>query len=194
MPANPVVIKWSATKWLYLRDVLQCFSDLQLVASASSALADLSGTRSLRSQTPTATPGPVYVVPTESTPYSPKRSYTCSDATNFEYHPQNVHNGVDPGIRGLTPRGVALRARLLAAVQKAGVKSDVTSWSVDDVAAFVLGAGFKFQSSLFRGQQINGEALMRMRERHLLDNLKLKLGTALCLYTLIQGLQLGLAK
>ena len=81
----------------------------------------------------------------------------------------------------------------MAAVRRAGVNEDVLSWSVDDVAAFVRSAGFKFQSSLFRQQLINGEALMGLEERHLWENLRMKLGPSLCLFTLIRDLQMGIA-
>ena len=62
------------------------------------------------------------------------------------------------------------------------------SWSVDQVAAFVTAAGFRFQSVLFREQLINGEALLYLQEHHLVENMRFRLGTALQVLSLIQCL------
>lgn len=154
--------------------------DLQLVASAC---ADFSGSRALRSQN-LSVPSKVPAVSTENKPH-----YSLSSSHVDWQSPKNSHH--ENGSPAST--AVSLRARILAAVRKAEVENDVRSWSVDDVAAFVCSAGFRFQSSQFRQHLINGAALMRLEERHLLENLKLKLGPTLCLFSLIQGLQMGLA-
>lgn len=82
-----------------------------------------------------------------------------------------------------------LKERVDSIKQKAGLAScDVDSWSVDQVAGFLSVAGFRFQSDLFRHQLINGEALLSLQDRHLVENLKMKLGTSLRLMALIQCL------
>jgi hypothetical protein len=87
-------------------------------------------------------------------------------------------------------REITVRDRLTAALTKAGLVGDNPSaWTVEQVVSFVQAAGFPFLSSLFRQQQINGEALMRMQERHLTDYLKVKLGPSLRLFALVRGLQ-----
>lgn len=88
-----------------------------------------------------------------------------------------------------SPQELALRERVSAIMDKAGLSNcDIESWSVDQVAAFVDAAGFRFQSAVFRQQLINGEALLWMQERHLVENMKLKLGTSLRLNALIRCL------
>ena len=156
------------------------------MASASAALADFSGSRALRSQNFTI-PGKI---PAVSTDHSPSKPHYSLSSPHIDWLSQRSSLQENEGSASTV---VSLRARILAAVRKAEVKNDVRSWSVDDVAAFVCSAGFKFQSSLFRQHLINGAALMRLEERHLLENLKLKLGPTLCLFSLIQGLQMGLA-
>ena len=87
-------------------------------------------------------------------------------------------------------RDVTVHERLTEAIQKAGLAGDnAWSWSVEQVALFVNAAGFPLQSSLFGQHLINGEAFMRMQERHLIDHLKMKLGPTLRLFALLRGLQ-----
>jgi hypothetical protein len=64
----------------------------------------------------------------------------------------------------------------------------VFSWSVDQVAKFLTAAGYQFQSVLFREQLINGEALLHLKERHLVEHLHIPLGIALQIISLIQCL------
>jgi hypothetical protein len=114
-----------------------------------------------------------------------------------EIHKQNdispKSNGDVTSVQGdklTVTREITVRDRLTAALTKAGLVGDNPSaWTVEQVVSFVQAAGFPFLSSLFRQQQINGEALMRMQERHLTDYLKVKLGPSLRLFALVRGLQ-----
>jgi hypothetical protein len=90
----------------------------------------------------------------------------------------------------LPTRALTVHQRLSEVTQKAGLSGDnALSWSPEQVADFVNAAGFPLQSSLFKQHLINGEALMRMQERHLVDHLKIKLGPTLRLFALVRGLQ-----
>ncbi|GFN97351.1 Zinc finger protein [Plakobranchus ocellatus] len=66
---------------------------------------------------------------------------------------------------------------------------DASGWSVEDVADFLKSAGFSQQAQLFKDQEIDGVSLLLMKRSDVLRGLDMKLGPALKVNRLVQGLQ-----
>ncbi|RUS86597.1 hypothetical protein EGW08_005613 [Elysia chlorotica] len=66
---------------------------------------------------------------------------------------------------------------------------DASGWSVEEVAQFLTSAGFKQQAELFKEQEIDGVSLLLLKRNDVLRGLDMKLGPALKVNRLIQGLQ-----
>ena len=73
-------------------------------------------------------------------------------------------------------------------IQEQHLPVDPEMWSVDEVCVFIKKLGFGGYSCFFKENEVDGEALMLMREEHLLNTFRLKLGPALKLYKLIRKL------
>lgn len=65
----------------------------------------------------------------------------------------------------------------------------IMAWSVNDVVDFVTAQGFAYYSHRFLEEEVDGEALMDIREEHLLDRIQMRLGPALRLFRIIRQLQ-----
>ena len=66
---------------------------------------------------------------------------------------------------------------------------EVMTWSVSDVVQFVSAQGFVLYAHRFKEEDVDGEALLDIREEHLIDRIQMRLGPALRLYRLIRQIQ-----
>ncbi|KAK3803906.1 hypothetical protein RRG08_059772 [Elysia crispata] len=66
---------------------------------------------------------------------------------------------------------------------------DASGWSVEEVAQFLTSAGFTQQAQLFKEQEIDGVSLLLLKRSDVLKGLDMKLGPALKVNRLVQGLQ-----
>lgn len=79
--------------------------------------------------------------------------------------------------------------RVTSYAQSATIFSDVTRWSVEQVARYVASIpGCRDYAETFRQEQIDGACLIRLTERHLLGVIKMKLGPAIRLLQSISSL------
>lgn len=101
-------------------------------------------------------------------------------------------SGVDNGGRPQFDPGAGRR---LLSKEPRYVKSmaypDATNWSIDDVANFLISAGFSEQAEVFREQEIDGKSLLLMKRSDVLTGMSLKLGPALKIHRHVQRLQLA---
>ncbi|XP_053546169.1 polyhomeotic-like protein 2 isoform X2 [Bombina bombina] len=68
--------------------------------------------------------------------------------------------------------------------------SDPTKWNVEDVSAFIRSLpGCQEISEEFRAQEIDGQALLLLKEDHLMSTMNIKLGPALKIYARISMLK-----
>ncbi|KAH6944173.1 hypothetical protein HPB50_002240 [Hyalomma asiaticum] len=75
----------------------------------------------------------------------------------------------------------------LAAAQQDGNSPE--KWTVEEVARFIAGVpGCEHYAERFRDRKIDGDALFRMKERHLMAAMNMKLGPALKLCATIESL------
>ncbi|KAL8570669.1 hypothetical protein ACOMHN_039104 [Nucella lapillus] len=68
---------------------------------------------------------------------------------------------------------------------------DATNWSIDDVANFLISAGFSDQAEIFRQEEIDGKSLLLMKRSDVLTGMSIKLGPALKIHRHVQRLQVA---
>ncbi|XP_065184233.1 uncharacterized protein LOC135814955 [Sycon ciliatum] len=67
--------------------------------------------------------------------------------------------------------------------------NDVAKWTVQQVVDFVTNEGFAVYAHRFKEEEIDGIALLDIREDHLLDRIQMRLGSSLRLFRLIRQIQ-----
>lgn len=80
-------------------------------------------------------------------------------------------------------------ARISRVIEESRLPIDPGTWSVEQVSMFIKKVGFAGYSCVFKDNDVDGEALLLLREEHILNTLGIKLGPALKLFKLIKKLQ-----
>lgn len=83
-----------------------------------------------------------------------------------------------------------LRMRDLMGIGHHFLPSDPTKWNVEDVCEFIRSLpGCQEIADEFRAQEIDGQALLLLKEDHLMSAMNIKLGPALKIYARISMLK-----
>eukprot|EP00118_Oscarella_pearsei_P005971 m.27369 g.27369 ORF g.27369 m.27369 type:complete len:410 (+) comp29941_c0_seq3:53-1282(+) len=72
---------------------------------------------------------------------------------------------------------------------RANVPLTPSTWTIEQVCSFLRRAGFASCCPVFKDNHVDGEALMLIRETHLLNSMQMKVGPALKLFAIISRLQ-----
>ncbi|XP_069803044.1 polyhomeotic-like protein 2 isoform X2 [Dendropsophus ebraccatus] len=120
-------------------------------------------------------------------------SSRCSDNSSFEepLSPMSASSSLSrqrPNDRGMELTD--LQGGDLVTANHNFLPSDPTKWNVEDVYEFIRSLpGCQEISEEFRAQEIDGQALLLLKEDHLMSTMNIKLGPALKLYARISMLK-----
>ncbi|KAJ8391172.1 hypothetical protein AAFF_G00096010 [Aldrovandia affinis] len=120
-------------------------------------------------------------------------SSPCSDISSFEGPPSPLSAAssgapAPQGQRGVTQDTAAMRE--LPVLTQRFLPSDPTKWSVEEVYGFIRSLpGCQEIAEEFRSQEIDGQALLLLKEDHLMSAMNIKLGPALKIYSHISMLK-----
>ena len=118
--------------------------------------------------------------------HSQEDSSRCSDNSSYEepLSPISASSSTSrwrQGLRDLELPDMLMRD--LAGMGHHFLSSEPTMWYVDDVYEFIRSLpGCQEITGEFRGQEINGQALLLLKEDHLMSAINIKLGPALKIY------------
>nr|XP_033778267.1 polyhomeotic-like protein 2 isoform X2 [Geotrypetes seraphini] len=125
--------------------------------------------------------------------HSQEDSSRCSDNSSYEepLSPLSVSSSVSH--RRQSERDLELpnvHVRDLVGIGHHFLPSDPTQWNVEDVYEFIRSLpGCQEISEEFRAQEIDGQALLLLKEDHLMSTMNIKLGPALKIYARISMLK-----
>ncbi|KAJ8360475.1 hypothetical protein SKAU_G00170000 [Synaphobranchus kaupii] len=120
-------------------------------------------------------------------------SSPCSDISSFEGPPSPLSAAssgapAPQGQRGANQEGTP--ARELPVLTQHFLPSDPTKWSVEEVHRFICSLpGCQEIAEEFRSQEIDGQALLLLKEDHLMSAMNIKLGPALKIFAHISLLK-----
>ncbi|XP_015192613.2 polyhomeotic-like protein 2 isoform X1 [Lepisosteus oculatus] len=120
-------------------------------------------------------------------------SSQCSDISSYEEPPSPLSAASSgaprrPGDRG--PEAPEGHARELPLLTQHFLPSDPTKWNVEDVYEFIRSLpGCQEIADEFRSQEIDGQAMLLLKEDHLMSAMNIKLGPALKIYARINMLK-----
>ncbi|MBN3325662.1 PHC2 protein, partial [Atractosteus spatula] len=120
-------------------------------------------------------------------------SSQCSDISSYEEPPSPLSAASSgaprrPGDRG--PDAPEGHARELPLLTQHFLPSDPTKWNVEDVYEFIRSLpGCQEIADEFRSQEIDGQAMLLLKEDHLMSAMNIKLGPALKIYARINMLK-----
>ncbi|XP_075047169.1 polyhomeotic-like protein 2 isoform X2 [Mixophyes fleayi] len=117
----------------------------------------------------------------------------CSDNSSFEepLSPMSVSSSLSRQRHNDQNLGLPeLQGGDLLAMNHNFLKSDPTKWNVEEVYEFIRSLpGCQEISEEFRAQEIDGQALLLLKEDHLMSTMNIKLGPALKIYARISMLK-----
>ncbi|XP_023683287.2 polyhomeotic-like protein 2b isoform X2 [Paramormyrops kingsleyae] len=119
-------------------------------------------------------------------------SSPCSEVSSYEGPPSPLSaasSGAQgaPGERASDPEG---GVRELPLLTQHFLPSDPTQWNVEEVYEFIRSLpGCQEIADEFRSQEIDGQALLLLKEDHLMSTMNIKLGPALKIYARISMLK-----
>ncbi|KAM9290558.1 polyhomeotic-like protein 2, partial [Gastrophryne carolinensis] len=117
-----------------------------------------------------------------------RESSRCSDNSSYEDLQSPPSASSSPTRQDLDMRGVYPGDPLK--VEHNFLPSDPAHWKVDDVYEFIRSLpGCRDISEEFRAQEIDGQALLLLKEEHLMNAMNIKLGPALKIYARISMLK-----
>ncbi|XP_048879410.1 polyhomeotic-like protein 2b isoform X2 [Brienomyrus brachyistius] len=125
-------------------------------------------------------------------PPSQGESSPCSEVSSYEGPPSPLSaasSGAQgaPGERASDPEG---GVRELPLLTQHFLPSDPTQWNVEEVYEFIRSLpGCQEIADEFRSQEIDGQALLLLKEDHLMSTMNIKLGPALKIYARISMLK-----
>uniref|UniRef100_W5M7L5 Polyhomeotic homolog 2a (Drosophila) n=1 Tax=Lepisosteus oculatus TaxID=7918 RepID=W5M7L5_LEPOC len=120
-------------------------------------------------------------------------SSQCSDISSYEEPPSPLSAASSgaprrPGDRG--PEAPEGHTRELPLLTQHFLPSDPTKWNVEDVYEFIRSLpGCQEIADEFRSQEIDGQAMLLLKEDHLMSAMNIKLGPALKIYARINMLK-----
>ncbi|XP_052450882.1 polyhomeotic-like protein 2 isoform X2 [Carassius gibelio] len=116
-------------------------------------------------------------------------SSQCSDMSSFE-EPISPLSNSSFGAQRLQNEERFDHSRELPLLTQHFLASDPTKWNVEDVYEFICSLpGCQEIAEEFRSQEIDGQALMLLKEDHLMSTMNLKLGPALKIFARISMLK-----
>ncbi|XP_016340213.1 polyhomeotic-like protein 2 isoform X2 [Sinocyclocheilus anshuiensis] len=116
-------------------------------------------------------------------------SSQCSDMSSFE-EPISPLSNSSFGAQRLQNEERFDHSRALPLLTQHFLASDPTKWNVEDVYEFIWSLpGCQEIAEEFRSQEIDGQALMLLKEDHLMSTMNIKLGPALKIFARISMLK-----
>lgn len=120
-------------------------------------------------------------------------SSQCSDMSSYEEPPSPVSVASSEAQRRQKEKGVdhgENHGRELPLLTQQFMPCDPAKWNVEDVYAFICSlTGCQEIADEFRSQEIDGQALMLLKEDHLMSTMNIKLGPALKIFARISMLK-----
>ncbi|KAM8927905.1 polyhomeotic-like protein 2 [Pelodytes ibericus] len=120
---------------------------------------------------------------------SKEDSSQCSDNSSYEdpLSPASANSSLS---QQQNERNLEIHGGGLTSLNSHFLPSNPTQWKVADVYEFIRALpGCREISEEFRAQEIDGQALLLLREEHLMSTMNIKLGPALKLYAQISSLR-----
>ncbi|KAB0380157.1 hypothetical protein FD755_007941 [Muntiacus reevesi] len=125
--------------------------------------------------------------------HSQEDSSRCSDNSSYEEPLSPISASSSTSRRRQGPRDLELpdvHMRDLVGMGHHFLPSEPTKWNVDDVYEFIRSLpGCQEIAEEFRAQEIDGQALLLLKEDHLMSAMNIKLGPALKIYARISMLK-----
>ncbi|XP_062871629.1 polyhomeotic-like protein 2 isoform X2 [Trichomycterus rosablanca] len=120
-------------------------------------------------------------------------SSQCSDTSSYE-EPTSPASVASSGVQRLGEEKVAdhnmIHSRELPLLTQNILPSDPAKWNVEDVYEFICSLpGCQEIAEEFRAQEIDGQALLLLKEDHLMSTMNIKLGPALKIFARISMLR-----
>ncbi|XP_041424509.1 polyhomeotic-like protein 2 isoform X4 [Xenopus laevis] len=137
-------------------------------------------------------PGPIPSPSALKLSNSQEDSSRCSDNSSYEepLSPMSASSSLSRARQEHNVEPPNLHSRDPIAMSQDFLPSDPTKWNVEDVYDFVRSLpGCQEISEEFRAQEIDGQALLLLKEDHLMSAMNIKLGPALKLYARISMLK-----
>lgn len=120
-------------------------------------------------------------------------SSQCSDMSSYEEPPSPVSVASSEAQRRQKEKGVdhgENHGRELPLLKQQFMPCDPAKWNVEDVYEFICSlTGCQEIADEFRSQEIDGQALMLLKEDHLMSTMNIKLGPALKIFARISMLK-----
>ncbi|NWH27833.1 PHC2 protein, partial [Grus americana] len=130
--------------------------------------------------------------------HSQEDSSRCSDNSSYEEPLSPISASSSTSRRRQGERDLELRemelpdvhVRDLASIGHRFLPSEPSKWNVEDVYEFIRSLpGCQEIAEKFRAQEIDGQALLLLKEDHLMSTMNIKLGPALKIYARISMLK-----
>ncbi|XP_042334185.1 polyhomeotic-like protein 2 isoform X2 [Sceloporus undulatus] len=145
-----------------------------------------------KKQAPVAHPpssGPISVTGSLQLAHAQEDSSRCSDNSSYEEPLSPISASSSASRRRQGERDMELpdvHVRDLVAIGHHFLPSEPTKWNVEDVYEFIRSLpGCQEIAEEFRAQEIDGQALLLLKEDHLMSAMNIKLGPALKIYARI---------
>uniref|UniRef100_A0A8D0BLQ0 Polyhomeotic homolog 2 n=1 Tax=Salvator merianae TaxID=96440 RepID=A0A8D0BLQ0_SALMN len=158
--------------------------------NCKSALPPLS--KENKKQAPVSLPpssGPISVAGSLQLTHAQEDSSRCSDNSSYEEPLSPISASSSASRRRQSERDVELpdvHVRELVGIGHHFLPSEPTKWNVEDVYEFIRSLpGCQEIAEEFRAQEIDGQALLLLKEDHLMSAMNIKLGPALKIYARI---------
>uniref|UniRef100_A0A8C2T5H9 Polyhomeotic homolog 2 n=1 Tax=Coturnix japonica TaxID=93934 RepID=A0A8C2T5H9_COTJA len=154
-----------------------------------------------KKQTPVSLPpgsGPLSVTASLQLNHSQEDSSRCSDNSSYEEPLSPISASSSASRRRQAERDLELHdmelpdmhVRELAGIGHRFLPSEPSKWNVEDVYEFIRSLpGCQEIAEEFRAQEIDGQALLLLKEDHLMSTMNIKLGPALKIYARISMLK-----
>uniref|UniRef100_A0A4W5QRY3 Polyhomeotic homolog 2b (Drosophila) n=1 Tax=Hucho hucho TaxID=62062 RepID=A0A4W5QRY3_9TELE len=124
---------------------------------------------------------------------SQEESSPCSDMSSYEEPPSPMSAAAPQAVSLLTGRGSdqeSPQSRELPLLTQHFLPNDPTKWNVEEVYEFIRSLpGCQEIADEFRSQEIDGQAMLLLKEDHLMSAMNIKLGPALKIYASINMLK-----
>ncbi|XP_051961723.1 polyhomeotic-like protein 2 isoform X2 [Xyrauchen texanus] len=116
-------------------------------------------------------------------------SSQCSDMSSYE-EPLSPQSAASSGAQRLPNENRSDHSRELPLLTQHFLASDPAKWNVEDVYEFISSLpGCQEIAEEFRSQEIDGQALLLLKEDHLMSTMNIKLGPALKIFARINMLK-----